>query len=278
MMVKRELLSLLRSLYDFALRCEHTPARLWRSACREARWVSVLLSLCSTNLRAPWCTSVTASDASLSGIAVCKRDFSNQDVFMMGSQRESWRFKGSDPKPPPRAQTVEKGDVFNDVSTVLPSKLPTRAVFDVNQDFKEIPQSFLHEDDWQLCFAAKMEIREHITLLEGRGIVAALRYKLRNSSNFGMRHLHFNDNLVLITDKGRSSSPSMLRVSRRIAALLLASGCALCPRWIPSEWNVADKGSRRWEAERRGRVQQRNQKVQREAHLSKRCQVHPTQK
>ena len=172
---------------------------------------------------------------------------------MMGSQRESWRFKGSDPKPPPRAQTVEKGDVFNDVSTVLPSKLPTRAVFDVNQDFKEIPQSFLQEDDWQLCFAAKIEIREHITLLEGRGIVAALRYKLRNSSNFGMRHLHFNDNLaaVLITDKGRSSSPSMPRVSRRLAALLLASGCALCPRWIPSEWNVADKGSRRWEAERR---------------------------
>ena len=253
MLVRRELLSLFRNLYDFAYKCEQTPTRLWRSACREARWVSVLLSLCSTNLRTPWCCNVTVSDASLSGIAVCKRDFLHSDVSMIGSQRESWRFKGSDPKPQPRAQTIEKRDVFSDVSTVLPEKLPARDIYEINEHFKEVSHSFFHEDDWRLCFAAKMEHQEHITLLEGRGIIAALRHKLRDSSMFGQRHLHFNDNLaaVLIIDKGRSSSPSMLRVSRRIAALLLASACILVPRWIPSEWNVADKGSRRWEAERR---------------------------
>ena len=258
MMVRRELLSLFRNLYDFAIKCEHVHCRLWRSACREARWVSVLLSLCSTDLRAPWCSSVTASDASLSGIAVCKRDSSIEDVSKMGSQREAWRFKGSDPKPAPRRQTVQKLDVLSDVATVKPSVSSGELVFSENQDFKEIPQSFLKDEDWQLCVSAKMSIREHITLLEGRGIVAALRHKLRNSSMFGKRHLHLNDNLaaVLITDKGRTSSPSMLRVSRRITALLLASGCLLVPRWIPSEWNVADKGSRRWEAERREEAKQ----------------------
>lgn len=108
-------------------------------------------------------------------------------------------------------------------------------------------------EHWQLRYSVRMRIPEHITLLEGRGIVSALRHKLRSLSGFGKRHLHLGDNLasILIAEKGRASSYEMLRVSRRIACLLLAANCTLTSRWIPSEWNVADHGSRRWEAERK---------------------------
>ncbi|CAK9044550.1 unnamed protein product [Durusdinium trenchii] len=41
------------------------------------------------------------------------------------------------------------------------------------------------------------------------------------------------------------------RLCRRLCALLLCADSMLSPRWIPSELNVADKGSRRWESQRK---------------------------
>ena len=257
MMVRRELLSLFRNLYDFVHHGPQQPCRLWRSAAREARWVSVLLSLCSANLRTPWRNTVTASDASLSGIAVCKRDMCLTEVQDIGAQHESWRFKAYDPSKNPRHNTVEqeKLDVFADASNVKALDVQRVDPYCFNEKFQEIPKDVMDKSKWQFCFASRMQHPERITLLEGRGIVAALRHKFRNSDSFGHRHLHLNDNLaaVLISEKGRSGAIEMLRVSRRIAALLIAAGSSLVTRWIPSEWNVADEGSRRWEAERRSK-------------------------
>jgi hypothetical protein len=44
--------------------------------------------------------------------------------------------------------------------------------------------------------------------------------------------------------KGRSSSPALLLVLRKISALLLAGGLSLLPGWIPSAVNPADAPSR----------------------------------
>ena len=255
MLVRRELLAIFRSLYDFARHEPSSPCRLWRSAAREARWVSVLLKICSADLRMPWHDTVTCSDASLSGYAVCSRKATHEEVCLMGSQREGWRFRGYDPTSNPRSQTVERGDVFSDPRTVMPLEQGQAAIdpYQLNGDFREVEKSFMDPAEWHLDFAAHMSFPEHITLLESRGIVAALRHKLRASGCMYRRHLHLNDNLsaVLITDKGRSSAYEMLRVARRLAALLLASNSVLHSRWIPSEWNVADSGSRSWEAERK---------------------------
>ena len=111
--------------------------------------------------------------------------------------------------------------------------------FELNDEFPEI--------DGEL-----MEFPEAITVLELRAIFAALRHKLRLRASFGKKHLHFSDNLsaVLCAGKGRSSSFPTLGASRRLRALLIAANCQLLVRWIPSEWNVADHGSRLWERER----------------------------
>lgn len=256
MLIRRELLSLFRNLYDFVHRSSQEPCRLWRSAAREAGWVSVLLKLCSADLRTKWDPKITASDASLSGIAVCKKTVSCKQVSEIGSQKESWRFSSYTPSSNPREKTVDKRDVFSDVDTVKPMLQTNEASvdpFQLNPEFLEIEERFMSPESWEFCFAVHMQHREHITLLEGQGIVAALRHKLRACESFGRRHLHFNDNLaaVLIAEKGRSGSYEMLRVCRRLACLLLCANCSLITRWIPSEWNVADRGSRRWEAERK---------------------------
>ena len=113
----------------------------------------------------------------------------------------------------------------------------------------EIKPEVMQSDQWHEVFAVHMHHPEHITLLEGRGIVAALRQKLRAKDQFGKKHLHLNDNMsmVLLCSKGRSGAFPMLRICRRICALLIASNSSLSTRWIPSELNVADAPSRRWE-------------------------------
>ena len=97
--------------------------------------------------------------------------------------------------------------------------------FDLNEEFEEIPNALLDDSLWREVFAVRVQYPEHITLLEGRGIVAAMRHKLRSTSEFGMRHLRLNDNMgaVLMCSKGRSGVFCMLKVCRRLCALLLAS-------------------------------------------------------
>ena len=269
-LLRRELLSIFRNLYDFAARHSNSSGRLWRSAARESRWAYVLLRLCMSDLRKNWHADITASDASLSGIAVCLKHSTEEEVRKIGCQREGWRFSSYNPANRPREQTVKRGDAFSDPSTVKPLQQTHDDPFIFNNCFEEVQHDFMRPEDWQLQFASRMSIPEHITLLEGRGIVAALRHKFRSVDSYGKRHLHFNDNLaaVLIAEKGRSGSIEMLRVCRRIACLLIASGSFLSTRWIPSEWNPADAGSRRWEAERRADQGTRNhRKATKEAFL-----------
>ena len=108
---------------------------------------------------------------------------------------------------------------------------------DVN--LEEVDKQFLHKDDWRECFPIQMHYNEHIALLDGRGVIV----------EFGHKHLHFCDNMgmTLLLAKGRSGTFSMLRICRRVACLLLATDCFLAVRWIPSELNMADGPSRRWE-------------------------------
>ena len=53
--------------------------------------------------------------------------------------------------------------------------------------------------------------------------------------------------VVLAVSKGRASNSCLNRFCQRIAAEVLACGLQLRVRWIPSEWNTSDQGSRVWE-------------------------------
>ena len=92
-LLRRELLSPLRALYDFAYAMYDRRQKLWPSAIKDARWCSRLFKLCSVDLRRAWSSDVTASDASLSGIAVCRRSLSAEMQSELGNNKEIWRYK-----------------------------------------------------------------------------------------------------------------------------------------------------------------------------------------
>ena len=103
--------------------------------------------------------------------------------------------------------------------------------------------------------------------------MAAIRHKLRSASEFGRHHLHLNDNTgaVLLCSKGRSGTFGMLRISRRIAALVLAADISFHCRWIPSELNHSDKASRRWEHLRVSNAEGRARQEDRKKEIADRC-------
>ena len=249
MLLRRELLSIFRHLYDFSRSNYDRRVRLWPEAAREARWAAWLLRLCSADLRKSWDSEITASDASLSGIAVCKRSLPVHDIDTMGKYKEVWRFKVKHPKERPRDQALGISDPFSDAETVKPIAEEQWDPFDLDYQFPSVSHDVVQPKEWALCFNTHMQYPEHITLLEGRGFVAALRHKLRACRSFGKRHLHLGDNLgmVLLAEKGRSNAYGLLRVCRRLCALALAADCNFIYRWIPSELNVADHASRQWE-------------------------------
>lgn len=271
-MLRRDLLSIFRSLYDFIQHSYEHRCRLWASAAKEARWASHLLKLCSVNLRRTWSNDVTSSDASLSGVAVSRRpmDFSTQSS--VGGYKESWRYK-INTVVKPRKAALESLDPFSNPDTVKPMVVEKRDPFMLDDTFPEVPDTCMQPELWHDVVSIHMTRPEHITLLEGRGVVAAVRHKLRSQHEFGKKHLHFNDNMgvVLLCSKGRSSSFGMLRVCRRLAALCLVSDIFWHVRWVPSEKNVSDRASRRWESERIANAASGVSKTQQKAFINRWC-------
>ena len=255
-MLRRELLSVFRAVYDFKIIAYNNRQRLWKTAALECKCMASLLDLCFADLRRPWCQEVTASDASLTGTAVCSTHWGPADTHQVGRQRELWRYRAIGGAGRARDH-VQALDPFTDHETVLPvSPIPSTSQpldsFQLNLDFKEVPSTLLRVEDWTIDFSARMTMPEHITLLEGRGVVQALRHKARGSGNFGQRHIHLNDNLgmTLAFDRGRAKNKALLFQCRRSAALAIATHCEFHFRWIPSELNVADKPSRIFEPPR----------------------------
>lgn len=190
MMLRRELLSVFRSMYQFVQDCYHTRRRLWPTARAEAKWAASLLSVSFADLRRSWDTTVYTSDASLSGIGVCKSVFTAQHVDEIGRRKEIWRYKCKAPVAPRKATVSHQDDYvgldpFADVETVKPCNLKREDPYEINDVFPEISIDDMLPEKWSFVFAAPMKYPEPITVLEFRAILAALRRKLRDKSSFG---------------------------------------------------------------------------------------------
>ena len=94
-----------------------------------------------------------------------------------------------------------------------------------------------------LCVRAP---EEHIDIMEGRAFLAGLRWVLRRPDRHRRRVVALIDSRVWIgaAAKGRSSSVPLLRLLRRVSALVLATGVVAHYIYIPSKRNPADAPSR----------------------------------
>jgi hypothetical protein len=86
----------------------------------------------------------------------------------------------------------------------------------------------------------------HINTLELNAVLFSLHLLLRSPAFHHTRLLLLLDSSVSLYGllRGRSSRPALVSVLRRIASLLLLSGCTLHPMWIPTHINPADLPSR----------------------------------
>lgn len=99
---------------------------------------------------------------------------------------------------------------------------------------------------WGTIISAHWQRQEHINLLELHSILLAVRWALSRPQHLDTRLLLLTDSAVVFYGlrKGRSSAPALLSLYRRYAALVLGSGLAILPIWIPSAANPADSASR----------------------------------
>lgn len=121
---------------------------------------------------------------------------------------------------------------------------------------------------WRLAFRFDWQdpAGEHNTIQEARVLVAGLAWLVRARAARGRRLLLLTDSLAALGafGKGRSSSPRLLRLCRRACAILLASGCRLALRYVPTWLNPADAPSR---GARRPGVDAATQQKAREKHV-----------
>lgn len=247
-MLKRELLSIFRSVYDFKMANYNKQVRLWRTAADECRWAADLLWICESDLAKEWSGNITVSDACLSGTAVCSLDVSSDQARQLGITRELWRYKGRGCQVKAR-DVVRTLDPFYDVETVLDDSLLFPDPFQLNQEFENVSKDISTSSDWDFQFASRMKMPEAITVIEGRATVQSIRHKCRSMRHFNKRHVHLGDNLgmVLAFDRGRAKAIPLLLCCRRAAAFSIATATQFHHRWIPSEWNAADGPSRQYE-------------------------------
>ena len=209
-----------------------------------------LLVLCRADLRARWSQLVLSVDASLSGYAVCgKRVESEWAVHDIGQWDERWRFKYVMQAKPRDVVKFCDLDPAVDIDTVFErSDPPSLEIFE-DLSFPNVPQKFARQGFRDL-WCAPLVWGAAIHLKEAHSLLAAVKHCSRNHLQHGMRFLILSDSMccVLAVSKGRCSNRVLLHYMRRLAAELLASGIVLRVRWIPSEWNTADSGSRVWES------------------------------
>eukprot|EP00438_Fugacium_kawagutii_P025119 Skav230792 [mRNA] locus=scaffold312:103074:108500:+ [translate_table: standard] len=238
--LNRSGMSIFRALYDY-VEAAPKPRMFNKKERREVLNFVGLVPLLVCEMRRPWHTDVTCTDASPSGFGICQTTLDKQSVQEMGKWQDRWRFRHLDPaewRPRMRTQGL---DPIRDAATscVSSKKYTIEDLYAYNNYFPEIPARTKMMGKWG-------NTQEHITQKEGRALVLAVKRLCRSTGNRGHRHLVLVDSFALCMAicKGRASNFKLLRVTQQIAALSLAGGFTVRTRWIASESNVADGPSR----------------------------------
>ena len=241
-------MSVFRALYDF-VEAAPKPRMLNGKERQEVLNFVGLVPLLVGELRRPWSTTITCTDASPQGFGVCQRSLDKDQVHNLGMWQDRWRFHHLDPsewQPRMRSQGL---DPLRDHGTAcaVAREETVDDLYSYNNYFPEVSADVTEPQHWRTKMMGKWgNSSEHITQKEGRALVLAIKRLCRSSGNRGFRHLILVDSFALCMAmcKGRASNFKLLRVMQQVSALCLAGGFTVRTRWIASERNVADGPSR----------------------------------
>ena len=228
MMLRRPTLAVLQHVYRFARLAHGRRFSLWRSARRELCMLLTLLPLLHARLDAPFYHRAFASDASELAAGVVSTPLSS-DLHSMLWPLCSSRHHAA-------LQPLLAGDSW-------PDSAPLQLL---RQQYDAFYAS-VSASPWRVNIsAAWRDASEHINVLELRAALLTLHHVLSSPSSHLRRVYLLLDSSVAFFSmwKGRSSSPSLLIVLRKISSLLLAGGLHLLLGWLPSACNPADAPSR----------------------------------
>ena len=250
-LLHRGLMGIIRYAYAFIEKNYTRRTRVWGSVLQELYHFRHLMVLGFGNFKQAWSDTIFCTDACLSGYAVMSSVQGSDTARTLGRHDERWRFRlGSGKHLAPRRQALDTSMVFEDPLTVKPEvDGEVMGHVEVDPRFPDVEPSVMSQEKWRRVWCCPVHHREPVHLIEARSILGAVKHIARDSRRHGQRFVILNDNMsvVLALQKGRCSSFSLLRLIRRISAHVLVSNIRLCARWVPSEWNVADQDSRRWE-------------------------------
>ena len=178
---------------------------------------------------------------------VLERDFSEVEpntLSSWGRVSERWGFLYEDPIP-------AREHALRDTRTLvlfLFSSLRVAFWMPQSVDLMTLRKSSSkRERDWISVYTAPWSQQENVPFrTEGRALLVAIRHKFRSASNFEQCNVFLVDNLLLALAccKMRAKSEHLKPILRTAAAHALCTGCRLCVRRPPSEFNPSDRGSR----------------------------------
>ena len=180
-----------------------------------------ILPLLVADLRIPWSTVATATDASPEGWGVCETELLADDACSCGRWQERWRYRRLEPGEWKPRQRALKRCVFSDPLTVGGNlgELDDLDNYVVDSSFPEIPEHLLSPARWKTVGMGKWRhTDEHITMKEARCLLLAVRRLSRAQRHRHKRHLIFVDNMALCFSlgKGRSQNFGMFVCFNRL--------------------------------------------------------------
>ena len=252
-LARRESLSIFGEVYRFIQRHRNHSGevRLPRLVRHELELWSAVSPLIRVDLQAQWSTDVTAVDASFFGLGAVTSKMPLDLVRSLGRWNERWRFadegarKARDLAKEGSHTSIMFEDEYPGLSGHQPLLLDTEAFGLQEARFQNVPFEVV-DREWTTLISHRWRRVPTLPVGEARGALFAAKHALRNTHNFGRRHLILTDALTAAGafSRGRSSVFPLRRVCQQLGALALGSGSTFHFRWIPSEHNPADNPSR----------------------------------
>jgi hypothetical protein len=231
LLLRRPALAALQHAYRYCETARWRRFTLWPCVRRELATLLSLLPLLTANLAAPCFHRAFASDASEEAAGVVSTALTPE------LQHSLW--------PLCSARRHATAQCLLAAADRAPADRP-RPMVPTPPPGLDTYYSAVRAAPWRVDISHRWAAAEHINALELRGALLACHRALSYPSSHSSRVFLLLDSAVAYFTlwKGRSSSPALLRIARKISALLLCSGVSLQLGWLPSELNPADAPSR----------------------------------
>ena len=279
LMIRRPALAVLQQVYRFIIAAKGKRFAVWPSVRRELSMLLTLLPLLHARLDAPFFRRVVASDASEHAAGVVTTNLTTQmeiELKQICSAKQSAHLQMLLNCPAARnsvalhtSTPTEPVDLFDSdfisssasasdlpISTLSVPSLSTpkprtlksiTAVITAQRSFDSL-YARLSCYPWRVLISHVWRSNsEHINLLEFRSALLSCHWLLSNRYALSSRAFLLVDSATVFYScwKGRTSSPRLLLLMRKLSALVLSADITLMTGWIPSAINPADEPSRR---------------------------------